>query len=87
MDEVFITFKDSAFKHGATKADICHACETQRYDEPMPGEDNKYLLLGFSVAGNLLEVMYNEVEEDKIKVFHAMPCRPQYLALLEEQNG
>jgi hypothetical protein len=81
--KVQIEFVDSVFKHGVTKEDICHAFESQRYDELMEGEANKYLLLGFSTAGNLLEVMYNEIAEDHIKVFHAMPCRNKLLALLE----
>jgi hypothetical protein len=82
-----ITFVDSAFKHGVTKDDICHAFETQKYEELMPGEANKFLVLGFDRAGNPLEVMYNETGEDAIMVFHAMPCRSQYRELLEEQNG
>jgi hypothetical protein len=85
--EIDITFADSAFKHGATVADICHVFDTARYEELLPGEANKYLVLGFNRAGNLFEVMYNETGEAAMRVFHAMPCRSQYRQLLEGQNG
>jgi len=48
---------------------------TVKYDRIVEGYDNKYLLLGFSTSGNLLEVMYNDLGEDKVSVFHAMLCR------------
>jgi len=53
----------------------------------MEGFDNKYLLLGFNTNGNLLEVMYNDLGEDKVSVFHAMPCRNALLSLLEQENN
>jgi len=31
--------------------------------------------IGFNRAGNPIEVFYNPVNDDKIKVFHAMSCR------------
>ena len=38
---------------------------------------NKFAVLGFDLKGNLLEVMYNLVDEDTANVFHAMKCRKE----------
>jgi len=46
--------------------------------------ENKYILLGTDHAGNLLEIMYNEMEDGALNVFHAQPCRNIYLPLLKE---
>jgi hypothetical protein len=82
-----IICKQSAFKHDVTKSDIVWALNTAKYDRLVEGFDNKYLLLGFSTSGNLLEVMYNDLGGDKVSVFHAMPCRNALLPLLEEENN
>jgi len=82
-----ILYKQSAFKHAVTKSDIVWAFNTAKYDRILEGYDNKYLLLGFSTSGNLLEVMYNDLGEDKVSVFHAMPCRSALLPLLEQENN
>jgi hypothetical protein len=82
-----IVYKQSAFKHDVTKSDIVWAFNTAKYDRLVEGFDNKYLLLGFSTSGNLLEVMYNDLGEDKVSVFHAMPCRNALLSLLEQGNN
>jgi hypothetical protein len=75
MDAV-IRFNRSAFRHGVTEVDIMRAFETFIYEDPVDeGIDNKYLLIGFNLAGNVIEVMYNRIDEDSINVFHAMPCR------------
>jgi hypothetical protein len=76
--EADIKYVPSAFKHGVTEADILRAFETFIYEDPIEGFDNKYLLLGFNIKGNLIEVMYNRINEDAVKVFHAMPCRKSF---------
>jgi hypothetical protein len=78
-----ITFNYAAFKHGLTEADILWAFETYIFEDPVEGGDNKFLLIGFNTKGNPVEVMYNRIDEDRINVFHAMPLRPEYEALLE----
>jgi hypothetical protein len=70
-----IEFNQSAFKHGVTKADIWWALKTRMYDKLMAGYDNKYEVIGFDIAGNPLEVMYNQIDEETVNVFHAMKCR------------
>jgi hypothetical protein len=49
--------------------------------------ENKYIVLGFDMAGNLLEIMYNEMEGGGYNVFHAMPCRSIFEPLLPESSG
>jgi hypothetical protein len=40
------------------------------------------VVIGFGAVGNLLEVMYNPIDEDSINVFHAMKCRKSFLVKL-----
>ena len=73
-----IKFNQAAFKHGYSEADILRTFETFIYEDPIEDADNKYLLLGFDLKGNLLEVMYNKIDDDSINVFHVMSCRKAY---------
>jgi len=84
--ELEFTFRKSAFKHGVTEADIKWAFSTARYDLPVEGDEEKHLLIGFDYAGNPVEIMYNELDDGRINVFHAMPCRSIYLPLLNWRN-
>ncbi|MDR0561746.1 MAG: hypothetical protein LBG73_03575 [Spirochaetaceae bacterium] len=79
-----IKFNHAAFKHKATEADILAAFETYIFEDPVEGEENKFLLIGFDTKANPLEVMYNRIDEDRINVFHAMPLRAAYEALLNQ---
>jgi hypothetical protein len=74
-------FHESAFKHGCTEEDIRRAFALPRFDGLMEGYFNKFLLTGFDTRGNLLEVMYNFIEEETVWIFHAEPCRPEYRVL------
>jgi hypothetical protein len=79
-----IIYVSSAFKHRQTKADIVRAFETFIYEDMFEDFENKYLLLGFNTHGNLIEVMYNRINVDAIKVFHAMPCRKGFHELIDK---
>jgi hypothetical protein len=70
-----IVFVPSAFKHGATQEDILHAYRTKIRGGLLDGHTNKYGFIGFNRAGNPIEVFYNPIGDDTIKVFHAMGCR------------
>ena len=78
-----ITFNRAAFKHGVAEAEIVRAFETFVFEAAFEDEDNKYLLLGFNQNGNLIEVMYNRIDEASINVFHAMPCRGVFREMLD----
>jgi hypothetical protein len=75
---------ESAFKHGAGEDDIRRAFGLPRFDGLLEGYANKFLLTGFDTRGNLIEVMYNLIDEETAYVFHAMPCRKEY-RLLQNQ--
>jgi hypothetical protein len=81
-----IVCKLTAFKHDVTLEDIRWAFATAKYDMPLEGDEEKRLLIGFNTAGNPLEILYNEMDDGGINVFHAMPCRTIYTALLKGQE-
>jgi len=83
-EDIVLIFKDSSFKHGVSKEDIGFAFATVLYDALMEGEENKYLRLGFDGSGNLLEIIYNIVDDHTVNVFHAKKCRKMFLNLITE---
>jgi hypothetical protein len=50
----------------------------------LEGYDNKYGFIGYKRAGNPIEVFYNPIGEDTIKVFHAMGMRAGVLEQLRD---
>jgi hypothetical protein len=78
-----ILFVPSAFKHGIREEDIRHVFRTHICDRLIAGFDNKYAVIGFDLAGNPLEVMYNRINDEVVKVFHAMKCRQQFIRNLD----
>jgi urate oxidase len=81
-----LVFNLSASKHGVTEQDVETAMSTALLDELMEGFDNKYLVVGFDMNRNLIEVMYNLVDEDIANIFHAMKCRKEFLRILPERG-
>ena len=59
---------------------------TARYDLPVEGDEDKHILIGFGTAWNPLEIMYNELEDGRINVFHAMNCRNLFIDLLNREE-
>jgi hypothetical protein len=90
MDTI-IEFNDAAFNHNVSKDDIRKAFDTAYYDGWFNEREQKdqYLLIGFYLKGNPIEIMYNIIDNETISVFHAMPCRSIFFHLLpkEENNG
>ena len=43
-------------------------------------------LIGFDNNANLLEIMYNVIDERSLKMFHAMKCRNAFLPLLKRKE-
>jgi len=70
-----ILFVKSAFDHGYTEKDIEQAIRTKIYDGLLWGEDDIYAIIGFDIVANPIEVFYNIIDDDTIKVFHAMALR------------
>ena len=81
--QIFISFNKTAFKHGISETDIRYAAGNAVYDDIIDGYADKHLLLGFDNNGNLLEILYNIVDEYRINVFHAMKCRKAWQILAD----
>jgi hypothetical protein len=68
------------------------AFDNNLYDERLDDSDlveeihARYLLIGFDRNANLLEVLYNIIDENTIKVFHAMKCSNSYLPLIKHKE-
>jgi uncharacterized DUF497 family protein len=88
--DVAIEFNPTAFKHGVSEADIRMAFDTAKYDgflgEDDPDAENKHLLIGFDRKANLIEILYNVIADDRIRVFHTMKCRSAFIRLLEHEE-
>jgi len=84
--EIFIEFNKSAFRHGVSKEDIRCALVNWKYDDIDEDAPEKNLLIGFDRNGNLLEIMYNVIDENSINVFHAMRCQSKYYRLLNPRE-
>jgi len=82
--DIAIEFNPSAFKHGISEEDIRTAIERFVYNEIMEDDEDKHLLLGFDTHANLLEIIYNKIDEQAINIFHVMKCRKAYYSLAEE---
>jgi hypothetical protein len=78
--EIVLDFNEAAFRHGISRDDIAHAVKTKIYDAPLGGFPDKYIVIGFDLKGNPLEIMYNPIDDDTINVFHAMKARRTFLA-------
>jgi len=81
---VDIKFSKSAFKHGITVADIKRAVINVLYDDILDEANDKHLLMGFACNGNLLEILYNVIDDNTIRVFHAMKCTDEFIKLLNK---
>ena len=81
--DVDIKFSRSAFKHSVSEADIRWAIDTAKYDGMLEDDEieNKRLLIGFDRNANLIEVFYNILDSDTVRVFHAMKCRNAFKSL------
>ena len=81
--ELKFVFRDTAFQHGLTETDIRHAFETCCYVGQYQDRTNVLLLLGFDLNANQVEILYNELVDNVINVFHAMPCQKKFYHLFE----
>jgi hypothetical protein len=81
---IFMKFNPAAFKHGVSEEDIRWAFLHPRYDGPIEDDENKYIRIGFDPHGNLLEILYNEIDGHTANIFHAMKCRSIFFPLLNQ---
>jgi hypothetical protein len=89
---IAIKFSPSAFKHGITEMDIRMAFDNVLYDERLDDSDGeyeinaRYLLIGFDRNANPLEILYNIIDDDTLKVFHAMKCRNIFMPRIKSKE-
>jgi len=76
-----VKYSKSALKH-VTKEDIQRAMINVIYDDVLDDDKDRHLLIGFDSNGNLLEILYNVIDDDTIRVFHAMKCTDEFIRLL-----
>jgi len=67
-----ILFVKSAFKHGYTQKDIERAIETKICEGLLKAEDEIYVIVGIDTVANPIEIFYNYIDDEAIKVFHVM---------------
>ncbi|MDR2482946.1 MAG: hypothetical protein LBD08_04870 [Treponema sp.] len=78
-----IVFIPSVFKHGVTEENIRWVLLNHIADGIIEeADETKYISIGFDKSGNLLEIMYNHIDYQTVKVFHAMKCRKQFCAMV-----
>ena len=87
VGKIIIEYNPSAFKHGISEEDIRFAFDNKLFDHPVANHEEKNLLIGFDKQLNPLEILYNEIDDHSVNVFHAMKCRKAWrnLANLEEK--
>jgi hypothetical protein len=81
-----ILYVKSAFKHGYTQDDIECAIETKIYEDNLKGEDDIYVIIGFDSIANPIEVFYNIIDDETIRVFHAMELRDKIAAQMDTEE-
>jgi uncharacterized DUF497 family protein len=68
----------SAFKHGIGEADIRLAVTTSVSETLVDEYEDKYAIIGFDTRGNALKIIFNLIDDQTIKVYHAMRCSKSF---------
>jgi hypothetical protein len=58
--DLHFRFRESALKHGVTEADIRYAFKNYKTIRQLQERENVYLLIGFDLKANPIEILYNE---------------------------
>ncbi len=79
---------DSALKHGISDLDIRYACANSSHIFELDQEsyEIKILIIGPDSAGNLLEVIGLEINNQSLLIIHAMKIRKSMMNLLEGRS-
>ena len=78
----------TALKHGASILDIHHACANSSdiFELDQESYEIKILIIGPDSAGNLLEVIGLEMNNQSLLIIHAMKIRKSVMNLLEGRS-
>ena len=79
---------ESALKHGINTLDIHHACANSSdiFELDQESDEIKILIIGPDSAGNFLEVIGLEVNDQSLLIIHAMKIRKSMVTLLERRS-
>ena len=69
----------SAMKHGLNEDDILYALKHSIFDETLETDPSKTLSIGYDGKARLIEIIFHVISDEYIVVFHAMPCRKNYI--------
>ena len=76
---VIVEFHEAAFRHGISKEDIIHALNHKIQDAWISELPEKWAVIGHNRAGNPIEIIYNEIDDNSICVYHAMNARDSFV--------
>jgi hypothetical protein len=79
---------ESALKHGINELDIHHVCAnlSDIFELDQESYEIKILIIGPDSAGNLLEVIGLEINDQSLLIIHAMKIRKSMVNLLEGRS-
>jgi hypothetical protein len=79
---------ESALKHGISELDIRHVCANSSdiFELDQESYEIKILIIGPDSAGNLLEVIGLEINNQSLLIIHAMKIRKSMVNLLEGRS-
>jgi len=77
--DVFVEFHASALQHNISKEDIIHALKYRTHDSLIEELPDKWAVIGSNRAGNILELIYTEIDDKSICVYHAMDARDSFI--------
>jgi hypothetical protein len=79
---------ETALKHGISELDIHHVCANSSdiFELDQESYEIKILIIGPGSAGNLLEVIGLEINDQSLLIIHAMKIRKSMVKLLEGRS-
>ena len=79
---------ETALKHGICNLDIRHVCANSSniFELDQESYEIKILIIGPDSAGNLLEVIGLEINDQSLLIIHAMKIRKSMVKLLEGRS-
>jgi hypothetical protein len=83
---MYVEIHSSARRHGVSDADLEHAVSHSVVIVDLDSEADpaKFLCIGPDRAGNLLEVIWLELTDDRMLAIHSMPLRAAFFDLLPD---
>jgi len=79
---------ETALKHGCSEPDIQHAYKnsTDIFELDQESFETKLLIIGPDSAGNLLEIIGLEKDDQNLLIIHAMKIRKSIIKIIERSS-